>query len=153
MVLSREARTRLAWMDSFRWSRNVARTCRHFGISRRTFYSWQHCYDPLDLTTLEGRSHRPIRLRPQEPGPAWLSCRWIGNSNCRPSSPVIPHRLQHSFASEMLRLGVSLPALMQLLGHNDIRMTLRYVQVTQQDLQREFHRARLNTTTPLLSIS
>jgi hypothetical protein len=49
----------------------------------------------------------------------------------------------------MLRLGVSLPALMQLLGHNDIRMTLRYVQVTQQDLQREFHRARLNTTTPL----
>src|SRR5437879_1182687 len=26
----------------------------------------------------------------------------------------------------MLRLGVSLPALMQLLGHTDIRMTLRY---------------------------
>jgi len=26
----------------------------------------------------------------------------------------------------MLRLGVSLPALMQLLGHKDIRMTLRY---------------------------
>jgi hypothetical protein len=34
---------------------------------------------------------------------------------------------------------------MQLLGHKDIRMTLRDVQVTQQDLQREFHRARLNT--------
>jgi len=31
----------------------------------------------------------------------------------------------------MLRLGVSHPALMQLLGHNEIRMTLRYVQVTQ----------------------
>jgi hypothetical protein len=45
----------------------------------------------------------------------------------------------------MLRLGVSLPALMQLLGHKDVRMTLRYVQVTQQDLQCEFHRARLNT--------
>jgi hypothetical protein len=42
----------------------------------------------------------------------------------------------------MVRLGVSLPALMQLLGHKDIRMTLRYVQVTQQDLQREFHTAR-----------
>ncbi len=48
----------------------------------------------------------------------------------------------------MLRLGVSLPALMQLLGHKDIRMTLRYVQVTQQDLQREFHRARQNTPQP-----
>ncbi len=28
----------------------------------------------------------------------------------------------------------------------DIRMTMRYVQVTQQDLQREFHRACHNTT-------
>jgi site-specific recombinase XerD len=61
------------------------------------------------------------------------------------TSPVTPHRLRHTFASEMLRLGVSLPALMQLLGHKDIHMTLRYVQVTQQDLQREFHLARLNT--------
>jgi hypothetical protein len=33
---------------------------------------------------------------------------------------------------------------MQLLGHKDIRMTLRYVEVTQQDLQREFHQARQN---------
>jgi site-specific recombinase XerD len=55
-----------------------------------------------------------------------------------------PHQLRHSFATEMLRLGVSLPALMQLLGHKDVRMTLRYVQVTQQDLQREFHQARQN---------
>lgn len=56
---------------------------------------------------------------------------------------VHPHRLRHTYASTMLRLGVSLPALMQLLGHKDIRMTLRYLQVTQQDLQQEFHRARL----------
>ena len=37
---------------------------------------------------------------------------------------VTPHRLRHSYASERLRLGVSLPALMRLLGHKDIRMTL-----------------------------
>jgi hypothetical protein len=37
---------------------------------------------------------------------------------------------------------------MQLLGHKDIRMTLRYVQVTQQDLQREFHTARRNAAQP-----
>jgi integrase len=59
-------------------------------------------------------------------------------------SHVTPHRLRHTFATEMLRLGISLPALMKLLGHKDIRMTLRYVQVTQQDLQREFHQAREN---------
>jgi site-specific recombinase XerD len=64
------------------------------------------------------------------------------------SSPVTPHRLRHSFASEMLRLRVSLPALMQLLGHHDIRMTMRYVLVTQQDLQHEFHEARQNAAQP-----
>jgi hypothetical protein len=48
----------------------------------------------------------------------------------------------------MVRLGVSLAALMQLLGHKDIRMTLRYVQVTQQDLQREFHTARQHAGRP-----
>jgi site-specific recombinase XerD len=64
------------------------------------------------------------------------------------SCAATPHRLRHTFASEMLRLGVSLPALMQLLGHKDIRMTLRYVQVTQQDLQREFHNARQHAAQP-----
>jgi site-specific recombinase XerD len=58
------------------------------------------------------------------------------------TTSVTPHRLRHTFATTMLRLGVSLPALMQLLGHKNINMTLRYVDVTQQDLQREFHRAR-----------
>jgi site-specific recombinase XerD len=58
---------------------------------------------------------------------------------------VNPHRLRHSFATEMVRLGVSLPALMQMMGHRDIRMTLRYVEVIQLDLQREFHRARKST--------
>ncbi|HEY6373709.1 MAG TPA: tyrosine-type recombinase/integrase [Candidatus Sulfotelmatobacter sp.] len=39
---------------------------------------------------------------------------------------LTPHRLRHSFATVMLRLGVSLPALVQVLGHKDVRMTLRY---------------------------
>ena len=64
------------------------------------------------------------------------------------SGPITAHRLRHTFASEMLRLGVSLPALMQLPGHKDIRMTMRYVQVTQHDLQREFHAARQNAARP-----
>jgi len=64
------------------------------------------------------------------------------------SAPVTPHQLRHSFASEMVRLGVSLPALMRLLGHKDIRMTLRYVRVTLEDLQREFHAARRQADSP-----
>lgn len=50
----------------------------------------------------------------------------------------------------MLRLGFSLPALMQWLGHKHIRMTLHYVQVTQQDLRREFHTARQHANPPQL---
>ena len=70
------------------------------------------------------------------------------------SAPVTPHRLRHTYATEMLRLGVGLPALMQLLGHNDIAMTMRYLQVTQQDLQREFRQARQNAphSVPALSV-
>jgi site-specific recombinase XerD len=71
------------------------------------------------------------------------------------SGPITPHPLRHTFASEMVRLGVSLPALMQMLGHRDIRMTLRYVQITQVDLQREYYAARLKAaesyTVPQLS--
>jgi site-specific recombinase XerD len=64
------------------------------------------------------------------------------------STPATPHQLRHTYATEMIRLGVSLPALMRLLGHQDIRMTLRYVQVTPQDLQREYHQARQNAAHP-----
>ncbi len=61
--LSREARVRLAWMDFYRGCDNVAYTCRHFGISRQTFYRWQRRYDPYDLTSLEERSRRPRQCR------------------------------------------------------------------------------------------
>jgi site-specific recombinase XerD len=60
------------------------------------------------------------------------------------SAHIVPHQLRHTCATSMLRAGVSLPALMKLLGHRTANMTLRYVEITQQDLQREFHLARQN---------
>lgn len=58
------------------------------------------------------------------------------------SARITPHQLRHSFATEMLRGGISLPALKELLGHKDIHMTMRYVQVTQNDLQQQYRQAR-----------
>ena len=55
---------------------------------------------------------------------------------------IVPHQLRHSFGTEMLRAGVSFPAVMQLLGHLTPEMTMRYLQVSIPDLQREFHLAR-----------
>ena len=60
------------------------------------------------------------------------------------TAAIVPYQLRHTFATSMLRAGVSLPALMKLLGHQTASMTLRYVQITQQDLQREFDLVRLN---------
>ena len=58
------------------------------------------------------------------------------------SSRIVPHQLRHTYATEMLRAGVGFPALMKLLGHTDSDMTMRYVEVTLTDLQREFLLAR-----------
>jgi site-specific recombinase XerD len=41
----------------------------------------------------------------------------------------------------MVRAGVSLPALMQLMGHSDIQTTLLYVQVTPQEVFLQYARA------------
>ena len=62
----------------------------------------------------------------------------------RSASPprIVPHQLRHTYATEMVRAGVSLPALMKLLGHVKAEMTMHYVQVAGDDLQREFHLAR-----------
>ena len=55
---------------------------------------------------------------------------------------IVPHQFRHTYATEMLRSGVSFPVLMKLLGHLDPAMTMRYVNVTLTDLEREFQLAR-----------
>lgn len=66
--LSPEAKKRYRWL---RWHAthgwNVRLTCRHHGISRRTFYRWQHRFDRQGLAGLEDRSHRPHQC----PRPTW----------------------------------------------------------------------------------
>lgn len=52
-----------------------------------------------------------------------------------------PHRFRHTFASDMVRAGISLPALMQLMGHSNIQTTLHYVQVSAQDVYLQYARA------------
>jgi integrase/recombinase XerD len=52
-----------------------------------------------------------------------------------------PHRFRHTFGSDMVRAGISLPALMHLMGHADIHTTMLYVQLAPEDVWREFARA------------
>jgi integrase/recombinase XerD len=52
-----------------------------------------------------------------------------------------PHRFRHTFGSEMVRAGISLPALMHLMGHADIHTTMLYVQLAPEDVWHEYARA------------
>jgi site-specific recombinase XerD len=59
-----------------------------------------------------------------------------------------PHRLRHTFGSDMIRAGVSLPALQRLMGHAHIDTTLLYIQLSPQDVYEEYARAVAKQTAP-----
>jgi putative transposase len=62
--LSQRGKQRLRWMEYYEsHAKNAALTCRHFGISRQSFYRWRRRYNRWDLTSLEEQSRRPKRLR------------------------------------------------------------------------------------------
>lgn len=62
--LSRAAKIRLDWFDFYKaHGNNAALACRHFGISRKTFYKWRGLYDSKRIKSLEDRPRRPKRLR------------------------------------------------------------------------------------------
>ena len=61
---------------------------------------------------------------------------------CVLSTRIVPHQFRHTYATEMLRAGVSSPVLMKLLGHVNPEMTMRYVDVALTDIEREFQMAR-----------
>ena len=52
-----------------------------------------------------------------------------------------PHRFRHTFGADMVRDGISLPALQHLMGHAQIHTTMLYVQLAPQDIWSEYHRA------------
>ena len=52
-----------------------------------------------------------------------------------------PHRFRHTFALDMVREGMPLPVLMRLMGHSTIEMTMRYVNLSAEDVREQFERA------------
>ncbi len=59
-----------------------------------------------------------------------------------------PHRFRHTFGSDMIRAGVSLPALQHLMGHANIETTLLYIQISPQDVFEEYARAVAKRVAP-----
>jgi site-specific recombinase XerD len=63
-----------------------------------------------------------------------------------------PHRFRHTFASDMVRAGIGLPALMQLMGHAHISTTMIYVQISPRDVFEQYARAVAQHIRPTLPI-
>jgi integrase/recombinase XerD len=59
-----------------------------------------------------------------------------------------PHRFRHTFGADMIRAGVSLPALQRLMGHANIETTLLYIQISPQDVYEEYARAVARQVAP-----
>lgn len=52
--------------------------------------------------------------------------------------PVTPHVLRHTFAVTAIQKGISLPALQRLLGHDRLMTTEIYLNLSPEDVMREF---------------
>ncbi len=61
-----------------------------------------------------------------------------------------PHRFRHTFGADMVRAGISLPALMRLMGHSHIHTTMLYVQLAPQDVWHQFYLAIQSLNHPKL---
>jgi site-specific recombinase XerD len=109
---------------------------------------------PLDPATLDAVVELQAQAQDQE-------SRWLfEGSRARPVSmatfqsnlvrvagdmslaePLTTHRLRHSFATSLMNGGMSLVGIMKLLGHRDQRMTMRYAQIADETVGREYFEA------------
>ena len=62
-----------------------------------------------------------------------------------------PHRLRHSYATDLLRRGASLEEVRRLLGHAAITTTVRYLHLTDRDTRTCIDRAFNTHTTAEIS--
>jgi integrase len=81
------------------------------------------------------------RARGQAMTPAGLRSLFRHHRSTTGVAEANPHRFRHTFGSDMIRAGVSLPALQRLMGHSFIHTTLLYIQPTPQDVFAEYARA------------
>lgn len=62
---------------------------------------------------------------------------------------VHPHLFRHTFCTNLISQGVSLPVVQKLMGHNDIEVTMLYVHTSIDDIAKEYHKAIAEIIKPL----
>lgn len=110
----------------------------------------------LDLERPIGRSERLfVSLKGKKRGVAMTSSGLRSlfryHRNRAAVKKANPHRFRHTFGADMARAGISLPALMKLMGHSDIHTTMLYVELSPNDVFEEFQRVIERLPTEKLS--
>jgi site-specific recombinase XerD len=98
-------------------------------------------HPPASRDPETGKPAQFLIVRPEGDRPSPQALRYHlrkAEERARLKEHPTPHRLRHTYATEMLRAGMRLPVLMKLLGHRTINMTLRYAEVSGVDVQRAY---------------
>src|SRR5438445_4140638 len=84
--------------------------------------------------------------------PAGLRSLFRHHRWCSKVLAATPHRFRHTFGADMVRAGISLPALQHLMGHSQIHTTMLYVELAPQDVWPEYARAVAKRTHLLVTL-
>lgn len=143
--LSSEALRRLSWFDYWHThQQNISLTCRHFGISRDTFYLWQKKFNPHNLQSLEDnkQTRTPHHLREMTTPPSILKRIY----EIRLASPWMS---KYEICEQLKREGIKIstkPIEKVIRRHNELKNTDHVRKVTRQ---RKYKIARIKAAKEL----
>lgn len=87
------------------------------------------------VTAMPTRYTRPFELRTERGWRYLIYTNLLRVSNAKQLSP---HALRHTYAQNMIDAGMPTTTLKQLMGHDDIRTTDKYVGLTNQELKQAY---------------
>jgi integrase/recombinase XerD len=97
---------------------------------------WLRNRDKTKRYLFYGRSDKPLSYVA-----AWSAMRKTLERAGLVDKGYSPHSLRHTFATDMLNAGMRVEVLQQILGHQDIEMTLRYARLSDQRREEDYYRA------------
>ncbi len=97
---------------------------------------WLRTRDKTRRYLFYGRSDKPLNYVS-----AWAAMRKALERADLLDKGYSPHSLRHTFATDMINAGMRVEVLQQILGHQDIEMTLRYARLSDQRREEDYYRA------------
>ncbi len=104
--------------------------------AKEALLAWLRMRDPEAGPLFYGRNGQPLSYA----GARKLFLKHLKKSGLATKGYSI-HQLRHTFATELLNVGMRLEVLQQLLGHSTIEMTRHYARLTDKTREEEYFRA------------